>query len=415
MRKKIIFSKWSLLNLISLVLLFLSLYVIFIGFNEISSITGFFIYETWNPVELNYVDEINFETNEPTIYNWILKNSCNLTNCTLTSVKISGYVIANSSGNLSIYLENNGKIYTILSKNFELNQTIVTENVTREQNITFVNETTNETITQTINVTEEINFTIEEPETFYFENMCGEICDILNLTDSTYDLILTFDGNMTIKIEKIDYKFLGYEPIQMQTLNQSDQYISQPVISPINQNIPSKLDVLTWDYSSGDKFKMKDGGLYFDGEKDYVIIKDSEKFYLNDNFFKIETDVKIYPNSSGTIISRNDYLNGKFFVLAVNSEGTIRFDIGDGDNSVSIETNKAYNDGKFHQIFVLLNQNDILLYVDGMLEAQGDISRIKSINSEVPISIGADVGYYKWTGQTFDNFNGVIKYVKIYK
>ncbi|MCW1309979.1 MAG: LamG-like jellyroll fold domain-containing protein, partial [Candidatus Nanoarchaeia archaeon] len=104
-----------------------------------------------------------------------------------------------------------------------------------------------------------------------------------------------------------------------------------------------------------------------------------------------------------------------FFVLAVNSEGTIRFDIGDGDNSVSIETNKAYNDGKFHQIFVLLNQNDILLYVDGMLEAQGDISRIKSINSEVPISIGADVGYYKWTGQTFDNFNGVIKYVKIYK
>jgi len=180
----------------------------------------------------------------------------------------------------------------------------------------------------------------------------------------------------------------------------------------VNKINKSSEKVLIWNYSL-EPTKIKDDAAYFDGIVDYSIIKDSEKISFINNSLKIEVEAKIDENSSGVLVSKFDYLNGKFFELAVNVEGTIRFDVGDENNSITLETNKNYNDGKYHIISISLNNINSSIYVDRLLEAESDTSLLSDINSNVSISIGANTGYIPWMNQTIDNFRGIIKDVKI--
>jgi hypothetical protein len=158
---------------------------------------------------MSYTDVLNLEINQSQEYNWTLGNFCNLENCTLKSISMSGHVIANQSGNVSIYLENLGKQYIIFNKSFELNKTIISQNITAEQNITVVNETTNETYVQTVNTTQEVNITIEQPEVFYFNDSCIEICNLADVFNkSYYNLRFDLTQNISLMLYSIRYSWV---------------------------------------------------------------------------------------------------------------------------------------------------------------------------------------------------------------
>jgi len=124
----------------------------------------------------------------------------------LKSVSISGFIIANSSGNVSIYLENLDKRYLIFNKSFELNKTIFAQNITVEQSISVNNETINETYIQTVNTTQEVNITIEQPEVFYFNDICVETCNLTDVfNENSYKIIFNLYTNISAKINVISY------------------------------------------------------------------------------------------------------------------------------------------------------------------------------------------------------------------
>jgi hypothetical protein len=71
-------------------------------------------------------------------------------------------------------------------------------------------------------------------------------------------------------------------------------------------------------------------------------------------------------------------------------------------------------DNKYHTITAVLNNTIAQLYVDNILEVEADITGLTNINSQVPISIGANTAFVGTDKVTIDNFKGRIKEVKIY-
>lgn len=150
---------------------------------------------------LTYVDTLDLEINESSTYDWTIGNFCSLENCTLKSISVSGFIIANQSGNVSIYIENSGRGYLILNKNFELSKTIISQNITTEQNITFTNETINEAVFQTINTAQEVNATPEQPETnetIISQNITSEQ-NITYINETVQTANITQEVNITVE------------------------------------------------------------------------------------------------------------------------------------------------------------------------------------------------------------------------
>jgi hypothetical protein len=161
-------------------------------------------------------------------------------------VRISGSISANQSGSISIYLEDENNRYLILKKDFELNKKTITQNVTTEENVTFINETTNETITQTINVTQEVNFTTEEPTTFYFEDACIETCNLTGLDESVYNVTFDLNGNISLRLFSIQYVWTG-EIVQVNVKVKEYETKTKNVIeSSFDEDVSQKKFLKNW-------------------------------------------------------------------------------------------------------------------------------------------------------------------------
>ena len=197
--------------------------------------------------------------------------------------------------------------------------------------------------------------------------------------------------------------------------NESAPVFTIPIIN-VTENITHKTDLknlLEWNYKYLDKDKIKDSDVEFNG-KDYEIIEGSEDISIVNNEIEIETTVKIEENSTGVIVSKFDYPNVRHIEVAVDVTGSIKFDITYVNFSTILETNKTYNDGKYHKITALMNKTIAQIYVDDILEVEENITSTIDINSNSPISIGANSGYINYMHQTISNFNGRIREVKIY-
>ncbi|MBI5391906.1 hypothetical protein HZB00_02800 [Candidatus Woesearchaeota archaeon] len=159
--------------------------------------------------------------------------------------------------------------------------------------------------------------------------------------------------------------------------------------------------------------KNKGRKTYFDGERDYDILPNSERLKFTNNSFKIAAKIRVNPSGFGTIASKHDYPNANWVDLLVDKSGTIILSAADLDVSINLETIKSFNDGIDHTIIAILNQTTAQIYVDGNLEAETDAPQFHNLNNEMPFSIGGNIGYIPWTGKIFNNFNGEIKEVKI--
>jgi len=233
---------------------------------------------------------------------------------------------------------------------------------------------------------------------FLNETLHIDINDTINSTNITQNnSLLNLSENITNPTQNISL-----------TLNISNHTL---------RNIPIILitdKFILWNSSYIGDSNLSDNPMYFDGINHYFIIPNSNNITFPDNSIWIETTIKIDLDTHGVIVSKYDYLNSKFFELAVNGEGTIKFELGDLDTSIAIETIKSFNDGDYHSIFASVYAGNAEIYVDGVLESIADISVIRDINSNVTISIGANLGYLEWIKQPVNNFRGSIRYVKIY-
>jgi len=231
-----------------------------------SEMGGMFVGQGEQKSEI-HLDFVNLEVNGSREYEWSLNSTCNLESCRTNSIKVSGSIMANASGNASIFIENNGKKYLMVSKDFQLkqikNETSINETnptLPIEQNVT-LNETgefANET-NQTLNITKSLNETLNETnltlpieenitinesfevqnktnitlpieqnvtlnevtnetEVFYFVDACEETCNITDLFNQTrYKLTFDLSPNISIRLDSFRYVWEWVEPISIIT------------------------------------------------------------------------------------------------------------------------------------------------------------------------------------------------------
>jgi hypothetical protein len=169
-----------------------------------------------------YVDDLNLDINDSGEYIWNLTNICEKENCRVKSISVSGLAYVNTSGNITIAIENLGKEYLIFNKSFELNQTNITENIT-----------------------------IFEPEIYYLNDSCIETCDLIDIfNQSSYKLIFIISSNITVKLNSIKYT---WEWVEATTTSTS---IMENITTATTQKYEYlKTEQLRW------KEKMEDGGI----------------------------------------------------------------------------------------------------------------------------------------------------------
>jgi parallel beta-helix repeat protein len=177
-------------------------------------ITGRFIQTSESHLQV-----LNLAVEEDQAYDWNLSETCPGINCSLSSIRVSGSIIANNSGYARIYIENLGKMYLILDESFELNTidettTTTTSTTTTTTTTSTTTTTINETNTTETNMTEPVintteettNQTIIEPEVFYFAEKCVETCEITDLFNKTsYNIIFELTTGFIIKLDSIEY------------------------------------------------------------------------------------------------------------------------------------------------------------------------------------------------------------------
>jgi hypothetical protein len=126
-----------------------------------------------------YLDVINFDLNGSKEYEWVLNDTCSLETCSIDSIKISGSIIANASGDVKVYIENSGKRYLILNKSFQLNQTL------------------------------------NETQAFYFVDVCEDTCNITDVfNQSSYKLTFEISSDADLILDSIQYVWKWHEAIQ---------------------------------------------------------------------------------------------------------------------------------------------------------------------------------------------------------
>lgn len=168
-----ILTEHILLALIFLLILFLAIYLI----NDRFSIVGLIVSDSIvDNNTKNYVDVVALNVKDNSQYSWKVGNECPYESCNFDYVKISGLIMATSSGNLSIYLETEKNKYLILNKTFKLNQTITVS-----------------------------NDTIEQLENFYFTDTCLETCNLSETFSDNYNLTFNFNNNISINLVNISY------------------------------------------------------------------------------------------------------------------------------------------------------------------------------------------------------------------
>ncbi len=228
----------------------------------------------------------------------------------------------------------------------------------------------------------------------YFNESCIDSCE-LNVTEENYTLNFTIDPNATIFIENIYY------------------YITNEQINFTDANITINESYNVTE-AQNDSWVLWNDSREFDGEIYYEMIENSGEINLSTKYLKIDINAFIGQDSKGVLVSKYSYLTGERLEVGVNPEGAIRFYIGNKDVLYSIETNESFNDNKFRNILVLVENGEVSLYVDGLLYVKQNLESEININNTETIAVGANIGYINYMNQSLDNYKGTIRDIKIY-
>jgi len=148
--------------------------------------------------------------------------------------------------------------------------------------------------------------------------------------------------------------------------------------------------------------------LSLDGDGDYVTIADSDDFNFGLGEFSIESWFKTTNSSRQWLLARYENYGPGWGIGTQNNHslGYIRtFESGSG--KTEIEGTINVSDNAWHHLVMIRTGDDIKIYTDGNLKAEGILAG--NINNDEPVEIGR----ISWSGGS-QYLNGLIDEVKIY-
>lgn len=111
---------------------------------------------------------------------------------------------------------------------------------------------------------------------------------------------------------------------------------------------------------------------------------------------------KIKTTSSNVSVIDNRAHSGNIEVAWINSNGTLQ----SGVSSQFMSSNKIINDNEWHDICLVVDNQNLQLYIDGLFETE------ISVNTSPVINTSYIIGSYNYSG--LNAFNGTMKGIKIY-
>ena len=148
-------------------------------------------------------------------------------------------------------------------------------------------------------------------------------------------------------------------------------------------------------------------------ELQYAVAARPQAYNFGQGDFAVFMWIKADPETGGTLISKADYSEGRGWRLGMNVEGTLFFSINDASSSVEAETVRAFNDGAWHHVAAVRSGRTIRLYVDGEERMSATGGQVMDASSNGPLSVGADMSDYDWSGTPRYQFAGSIQHVEL--
>ncbi|MCW3083539.1 MAG: hypothetical protein JWP12_905 [Bacteroidetes bacterium] len=245
-------------------------------------------------------------------------------------------------------------------------------------------------------------------------NGTGNYVNVTGLSNTATYCFSVFEYNVATNTYNNTYNYnTSYYPSDyQQTLT------NEPTVAPSGltfSNITSSSARATWANGNGANRIVgvaagrKQTGLAFDGTDDYVSIPNESTFDLNNmtieawikvNAFTVSDQSVITKGNDGWSITRNG--TGNSLKYSINTP----FIFG-GTITYSTYGNRSVNDGKWHHVAATYNGSQMILYIDGALDAYTTVS-LTPYNSSYPVYIGSNAAV------SGTNFNGQIDEVRIW-
>ena len=169
---------------------------------------------------------------------------------------------------------------------------------------------------------------------------------------------------------------------------------------------------LTWNSSAG--FNNSGAFDFRNASSQYINLGESSSlFYDGNSNYTFSFWIKTTQTTGDSpIISDKNWGLGFNNGYSIHLEDNVcKINIGDGLSRVDLDGTVVVNDGSWHLCtFVLTDDSNVTLYVDGVYDVATDMTSINDVNSSLPTVIGNDGTLNYGT-----LFNGVIDNVQIFK
>lgn len=285
---------------------------------------------------------------------------------------------------------------TSVPENFTMNGTnsnfSIGPNIDHGMNFTSMNDAACDSYYWTANSTT-YNASGEYFYTLTGSNLCDSIVK-LNLTINTIDNTVTDNANSTLfaNMSGATYTWLDCDNNNTPVLNATNQLFIASTVGNYAVEISANGCVDTSDcivVSSIPDFV--NAAMHFDGDEDYI----STDFpgIIGNNPITVEAMVKTDAINNEQVITAwgSDASNGNRFTFRINHVGGTyvpRIEIKGGGLDGAVDL----NDGMWHHVAVTydpaLASNKYKLFVDGVLDTEGDIAQALNIVQDVNMNIG---------------------------
>jgi len=147
--------------------------------------------------------------------------------------------------------------------------------------------------------------------------------------------------------------------------------------------------------------------LSFDGEDDYVNISSNPIFAVNDNNLTLSAWINVSYESVGSeSIFQGWY--GFGYQLYVSNGKVLAVFREVGGNGIGIYGNTDIRGSNWHYVSISLNENNVMIYLDGELDGEGEFINTLSGNGSNNLTIGNS----PWASH--ENYNGLINKISIW-
>lgn len=250
---------------------------------------------------------------------------------------------------------------------------------------------------------------------FTIYNGTGNSVSVTGLTSTTTYSFSVYEYNVANNLYNNTYNYLTSS-----YLNGNQQTLSnEPTIPPsslVFSNITSNSVRATWANGNGARRVVgvaagrKQTALAFDGSNDYISIPNEFNFDFT-NQMTVEAWIKVnaFTMADQSIITKG---TDSWRLTRNGSSNSLKFSVTSttfffGTQVYSVSGSRSVNDGKWHHVAATYNGSQLIIYIDGTLDAYSSLN-YDIDNSTAPVYIGGN------SMSAGNNFNGQIDEVRIW-